>query len=243
MKAITDHLAAQERVARAAPAHRRGVLLAGARGRLGEAVLNALLASPLYDRVWVAAGRVIDSTERKLRLWTPETPLDAIDDVVLLPGESRTYYGRDDVYATLAPEDVVNVAEAARRAGAERALLLAPLRAFIDPLALREVLSGETEWALHAAGFPTLIVLRPGQEGETGRGEGGLGRRLLAWYLKQFAYLAPKSTLPLDSPRLARAALEALDRLPAGTHVLDAAQIQRRLLGAPAQVDKASQTA
>lgn len=243
MKSVTDHLAAQERVARPVPAQGRAVLLAGARGRLGETVLNALLASPRYERVWVAAERVIDSSERKLRLWTAGTPLGAVDDVVLLPGDARTYYGRDEIYATLAPEAVVGVAEAARQAGAERALLLAPLRAFIDPLALREVLSGETEWALHAAGFPTLIVLRPGQEREAGRAEAGVGRRLLAWYLRQFAYLAPKSTLPLDSPRLARAALEALDRLPAGTHVLDAGEIQRRLLGTTAPVDKAPQSA
>lgn len=230
-----DALAALHRPAREQPqGARRAALVAGCTGRLGEALLNAVLGSSAYDRVYACTRMPLESTMRKLVAADIAHPFPAVDDVYCLIAGSdhalsaASYFGRDDAFAEFTPERIPTLAGDAQALGARRFALIAPLEAYLQSAAFVDAIIDATELAVCQAGFEAIVVMRPTAAGDGARiHSGSMVERLMRWWFAQFAHMIPSSIQPVQSTRVAAAAVEALTRLAAGRRVITAQDLQR----------------
>lgn len=225
-----------QRVAPGAGGVRR-LLVAGATGRLGEALLNDALARGGYDEVVALAE--VDATMsfgiRGLAL-APRHALPPLDAVLVAqtdrdaPG-ARSFHGRDAPFVQVEPALMPAIAEAAARAGARTLVLVHPLPAWQQLSGLHRGLAGEAELAIAQLPFESVTVLRPLAQG--GPVAGGWVQRVVHVYLSLQLLMLPRSLPTLTSTQVARAAVDALRAASGGVQVLGAAQLGERLgLGA-----------
>lgn len=207
----------------------RTALLVGARGRLGEALLNELLAHPGYARVHVAAAAPIEGSIARLSAVPPQAWPAADDAFVCLqqPGEpfGRSYYGRDDVFEPADEQSLPDIGGRLARAGIRRVALVAPLAAFQQMSGAARTLAGETEWALVGLPLDTLVVLRPAREAAAPP-TGSRLQRFVRFYLGQLRYMLPRGYEPIASDALARATVRAMREAGAGLTVLGADRVR-----------------
>ncbi len=221
---------------------RRTALVAGAVGRLGEALLSAVVSSPRYETVRVLIDRPLASTVAGLAgitlesiadpgyAWTGELDVfacwtDPADPL------ARTPNGRDAAYTAITdPAALRRLATAATARGARRLLILAPLAAWQQVSAAERMLPQAMELELAALAVPTVIVMRPTTE----RGPAASGtrmQRLVRFYLSQLRFMLPSSTHALRSIEIARAALALMAEADApGLRVVTLDEIRQHAL-------------
>jgi hypothetical protein len=207
-----------------------GLLVAGAVGRLGEALLNEALARGGHDEVVALAdgAPAMALGVRGLRLATLDAlpPLEAACVVPTAdpdaPG-ARSFHGRDVPFAMVAPQELPRIAEAACAAGARRLVLVHPLPAWQQVSRFNLGLIGEAELALARLPFESVTVLRPIAQG----GVAGAGwlQRIASVYLSLQFLMMPRSLPTLTSAQVARVAIDRLRAPAPGVKVLGAAQI------------------
>jgi len=212
----------------------RIALAVGVVGRLGEALLEALIGARRYSVVHVATRSPLESTLAKLQplLLTLQSSSASvpspIDDVYCCIGLRPGFYGRDRAYVTVTGAEVPAIARLARAAAAKRFALIAPLPALDQLSAPGHGVRDAMELELVRAGFETLVLLRPADSGRPSSGNPferiarGLGGVLAS-------YLIPQSMQPLRPELVARAAIEAMGGAGAGTHVMNAPAIRQLL--------------
>jgi hypothetical protein len=212
----------------------RTAFAAGVVGRLGEALIEALVGDERYSSVYVATRAPLASTLGKLRpcpltLQSSSAAIPSpIGDVFCCTNLRQGFYGRDRAYARVREDDVPAIARLARAAGARRFVLLTPLTPLDQLNTPGYGVRNTAELELIKAGFETIVLLRPSDTGQPATGNLfarmalGVGRVLSG-------YLIPQSMQPLRPHLVARAAVEALDCLEPGTHVLDAPAIRELL--------------
>lgn len=209
----------------------RSAIVAGVVGRLGEAVLNHVLAVDDYAQVTALAHAPMNLGVRRLTL----AGLDALppaDDLYLVLSDpdlpaARSFYGRDAAFTLLSPDNLGAVARAAAAAGTRRALLLSPLPAWQQMSRFHQGLSGDREMQLAALPFDALTVLRPVKA--AGSAGGSLLQRVVHLYLSVQMMMIPRSIPTLTSDQLARAAVAAMRTAGSGVRILDAAAIDASL--------------
>jgi hypothetical protein len=209
----------------------RTALVAGAVGRLGEAVLNQVLASDNYSQVFVLGEGVLSSTMRGLRLGSLET-LPSIDSVYLVISDvenknHRSFYGRDLRFTVLTPDNLVYLAQAAAAKGARKALLVAPAPAWQQMSRFQQGLMNPSESALAAMSFEALVVLRPVAQSKSS--VGGLLQKFASFYLDLQMMMMPRSIPVLTSDQLGRASVLAMLEAKGGVSVLQPEQIAQLL--------------
>ncbi len=196
-------------------------------------MLEALIGAVRYSTVYVATRSPLASTLGKLRplpmvVQSPATIMSPIDDVYCCSELRPGFYGRDRAYVAVSAADLPAVARLTRAAGAQRFVLLTPLTPLHQLSAPGHGMRDEAELELVRAGFETLVVLRPADTGQPARGN-LLERTALGIGGVLAAYLVPQSMQPLRPNLVARAAIEVLDSLGPGTHVLNAPAIRKLL--------------
>ena len=211
----------------------RVALALGVVGRFGEALLEALLSSPRYSRVQVATCAPLTSTLPKLEPLDLDRPPGGrlppgIDDVFCCVDQRPGFYGRDRAYLPMARSRLPDIAPLLRNAGAQRLVLLGALTPVEQLAAPQAGVQDEAELALVRSGFQTLVLLRPADTGRPSTGH-PFERVMHAIGGTLAGYLVPQSMQPLRPHLVARAALDALDRLGPGTHVLNAPAIRELL--------------
>jgi hypothetical protein len=206
-------------------------LVAGAVGRLGEAVLNQVIARGKYDQV-IALGRgAIASSVRGLSL-APSLQLPAVNDAYFVLSDPndpshRSFYGRDASFDIVTRDSLLSVARAAASAGARRALLIAPMPAWQQVGQIHQALSHHGESELAALSFQALTVLRPAATPVSSAV--GFAQRLARIYLDLQFLMLPRSIPMLTSEQLARAAVIAMHQSSSGIAVLLADRISHLL--------------
>jgi hypothetical protein len=228
--------AAAPEPARERPGPRR-LLVAGAVGRLGEALLADALARGGYDEVVALAecDATMSLGVRGLAL-APLAALPPLHDVCIAqtldPGApgARSFHGRDAPFALVDPQAMPRIARAATEAGARRLVLIHPLPAWQQMSALHLGLSGEAELGIATLPFEGVSVLRPvAPSASVG---GGWLQRVAGVYLSLQMLMLPKSVPTLTSAQVARVAVDLLRSPEAGIRVLGAAQLEARLRAA-----------
>jgi hypothetical protein len=205
-------------------------LVAGAAGRLGEAVLAEVLAAPRYRHTTVLTTAPLGSTLAGLEGLSLEQLQDLATavhsrssppppelDVFVIWSDADDPFGRahnrrDAVYATIQDAAQLRaVAAAACGLHARRLLLVAPLLAWQQVSAASRMLPEAMEMELARLPIPTIVIMRPTRESAGRIAPGGSRlQRFARFYLSQLRFMLPSVTQTLRSGEIARAAVSLM---------------------------------
>lgn len=212
------------------------VLVAGATGRLGEAVLNEALAriasrSPGAGVFALAQpGADMSFGVRGLSLASFDA-LPALDAVVIVQSDpqaddARSFNGRDAPFTLVEASAVPRIAHAAVDAGARRLVLLHAVPAWQQMSGLHRGLIGVAELEISTLPFESVVLMRPLANRRTPGGN--WLQRVAQVYLSLQFLMLPRSLPTLTSVQVARVAIDQLDDPATGVRSLGAADIEAR---------------
>lgn len=207
-------------------APRLRVLVIGAGGALGSAVLAEALVAGRFSEVEALVAAPLSSTLRGLVPLT-RAELDAglgpvADAAIVVFDRERRSNGRDDAFALPAPEELLPLARRLIARGTRRLVVLTPHAPALLPQALAAGLATLDETALAALGFEHLVILRAARPDATPGPARWLDRLARLW-LQQLRWMVPAQQQPQRPAALARCVAElvmALPGTPPGTRVV-----------------------
>jgi uncharacterized protein YbjT (DUF2867 family) len=214
------------------------VLLAGASGLIGRALLDVLLAPGRNDRVAVLARRPLPGDRARdprlsVRVGNVATlagRASGVRDAYIALGTTIKVAGSEAAFRAVDFDLVVAVARAARSAGARRLAVVSALGADARSRMFYNRVKGEAEDALATLGYETLVVARPslllGDREALGQPTRS-GEVLAARLLGAMASWVPAAIRPVEAEVVARAMVAALEQATPGTRVLSSAELQR----------------
>lgn len=228
------------------PGAARGTLvIAGATGVLGAAVLHRLVGMQRHTHThvlaltamtdglrgvsalvlpegsaaaWQAAGRgapAVVQGETDVSRW----PLAPADSAVVLFDPPRLFHGRERALFTPTPELLPDLARWLRRCGVRTLAVVQPHAPASLPQSLQRGLASLDEQAVAAAGFERLLIVRSPVKPGAAPAAATLPRRVAAWMLSTLRYMVPGSEQPVRAVRVAALVDQALQLLPPGTWV------------------------
>ena len=202
------------------------VLVAGARGALGSAVVERLLGCGAFGEVRVLVTQPFSSTARGLLA----LPLEALAAsqagrpatlALAVFDRPRRAHGREDAFYAPAPQELPTLAAGWHAAGVRDLLVVMPHASGSLPAGLAAGLASVDEQAVAALGFERVAILRPAQPPRASA-SGGL-QRVADAVLAQLRIMVPQTLQPVRARHVARLAVEVACQLgacPAGTRVL-----------------------
>ncbi len=212
----------------------RTVLLAGATGLVGREILHGLLADATVGAVHTLGRRPMPLQHGKhvhhVVDFTALPGLPAAHEVYLVLGTTIKVAGSEQAFRSVDHDANLAVARAARAAGATRAGLVSAMGADAGSSLFYNRVKGETEDALRAMGFATLVIARPSflagdraSLGQPVRSGEGLALSISQW-LKP---LIPANYRSIDVRKVAAALLRGVPAGATGTQVMLSGQMQR----------------
>lgn len=216
---VNDALASGAR--RRATSTSTSVLLIGAIGPLGNAVLQVLSGS--QRRVLLAVRAPLQVTVEGI---TPINLHDASADVaVVVFDHSRAADGREAAIARCAPAELLALAKQLRARGTKALVVVTPHQEASLPQALRAGLLDLDEHALSAMGFDHLLLIRPAQRAAgTGVPQAPL-QRVANALLGTLRMMVPQQEQPVLTRKVAafvECAMGALPLAAPGTYIASA---------------------
>lgn len=215
----------------------RVVLLAGASGLVGGAILQGLLADDSVAAVHSVGRRTLPLRHSKLTQHQVDfealPALPPLHEVFIALGTTIKAAGSRQAFRAVDFEAVVAVARAARQAGARRLGVVSAMGASTHSRVFYSRVKGEMEEALSALGFETLVIARPsllaGDREALGQ-PARFGEKLALGATGWLSPLIPANYRPIDARWVARALLKLVPQ-SRGRTVLPSAQLLRH--GAP----------
>jgi uncharacterized protein YbjT (DUF2867 family) len=219
-----------------ATAHPRTALLAGATGLVGRALLSALLASKHYASVHVLVRRTPSDLKASARLKIHERDLarlpaefPTVDDVFIALGTTIKIAGSEAAFRKVDFDFVVNVARAARAAGATRLAVVSALGADPTSRIFYNLVKGEMEIAIMQLGYDSVVIAQPSMLlgdraalGQPPRSGEAWAARLLA----PLGWIVPKGVRPIQADAVASAMVSAILDAKPGVRVLKSGAMQ-----------------
>lgn len=203
----------------------RALLVLGAGGVLGAAVMAEALVPGRFAQVQALARAPVASTVRGFvpvraeSLQAGQAPADA----VLVFERERHANGRDEAFVQPQPDQLLALATQLRAAGVRRLVVVVPHAPALLPQALGQGLATLDEAAVAALGFEHLALLRAAQDGPLPRPAPVL-QRFARWWLSQLKWMVPQRQQPLRAVTLARCVVQLVRLLPLaapGSRVID----------------------
>ena len=191
------------------------LLVVGAGGVLGSALLARALGSGRFDRVQALVAKDIASA---LRGFEP-LPAAALggalraDSAVIVFERARRSNGRDAAFVQPQPQQLAWLATQLRVGGVRRLMVWVPHAPALLPQALKSGLATLDEGRVAALGFEQLVFVRAAQAA-SGSAAAGWAQRLADGWLSQMAWMVPQRDQPVRALRLAELAVELAWRLP-----------------------------
>lgn len=201
------------------------VLLAGATGALGEAMVTRLASSSAVRRLSVLVREPMVMGLRRvhdLQLIGDDPanwPIDPADEGWILMDPPRLFHGREKAMLAVQPTELRPIASWMRRCGVRRLVVVLPHQQGRLPEAIKRGLATLDEQAVAAMGFDTVLLMRSAQPGPRASAAGGFLHRLAAGMLGVLHYLVPSNQKPVRAEGVARVAACALEMAPPGIHV------------------------
>jgi len=214
------------------------VLLAGATGLVGRALLVRLLAAERRQRVIVVARKPLPATSardprltvRVGEMATLAGESGTLDDAYIALGTTIKVAGSEAAFRAVDFDLVVAVARRARAAGARRLAVVSALGADRRSRIFYNCVKGEMEEAVTGLGYESVVLARPSlligdreSLGQPTRAGEVWAARLLGPLLP----IVPASVRPIAATVVAAATVDALDHAEPGTRVLSSADLQR----------------
>jgi uncharacterized protein YbjT (DUF2867 family) len=213
------------------------VWIAGATGLVGRALLDQLLELQLD--VHALLRRPVEGALPKSRYLHPHQvdfaklvldDLPAPQAVYICLGTTIAVAGSQDAFRAVDFDAVVDVANAAKAAGARRCAVVSALGASAASPVFYNRVKGETEKALGKMGFERLVIARPsllvGERAELGqpvRAGEVWGERIT----RPVRALIPARWRPIRAERVARAMASSLAQDGPAVEVLESDALQR----------------
>ena len=155
-------------VAAVVPVAARVVMVAGATGLVGREVLAALSAAENIRAIHVVGRRAPDSSDARMRFHPVDfgqpmqlQQLPSVDEVYIALGTTIKVAGSQAAFRAVDHDAVVALARQARQQGAKRLAVVSAMGADASSRIFYNRVKGETEDALRALGFDTLVIARP----------------------------------------------------------------------------------
>ncbi|HEV8554380.1 MAG TPA: NAD(P)H-binding protein [Casimicrobiaceae bacterium] len=216
----------------------RTALLAGATGLVGRALLSLLLASEHYRSVHVLLRRTPPDFEarEKLRIHQVDfarlpAAFPAVDDVFIALGTTIKITGSEAAFRHVDFDFVLNVARAARAAGATRLAVVSALGADPTSRIFYNRVKGEMEIAIMQLSYDSMVIAQPSMLlgdraalGQPPRSSEIWAARLLA----PLGWIMPGSVRPIPARAVASALLAAMLDPKPGVRVLKSGAMQVR---------------
>ena len=203
------------------------------KGKLGEALLNQLLASS-YLVVTAIADKPLTLGIARLEV-SPlnEVKRDQAQDAYLCLNDpdaayGQSYYGRDAHFSTLLAADALEVAKILVAKGVSRLILISPLSSWHQMSPSAKGISSELESKLLSLELESFVILRPAHESQSAP-QTTIFRRFLAGYFNIFRIMLPKGAENMRTDQLARSAIKANQSAMPGVQVLDNQDLLRIL--------------
>ncbi|MBV9889275.1 MAG: NAD(P)H-binding protein [Rhizobacter sp.] len=213
------------------------MVLAGASGLIGRALLELLLAPGRAERVAVLARRPLEPGRSDARmsvrtgeLATLAAETRGVRDVYIALGTTIKVAGSQAAFRAVDFDLVVGVARGARSAGARRLAVVSALGANARSGIFYNRVKGEAEDALKTLGYESLVIAQPslliGDRTALGQPTRS-GELFAARFFGPVMPWIPAGVRPIEATTVARAMLAALEQAKPGTRVLSSAQMQR----------------
>jgi hypothetical protein len=216
------------------PSATRAVLLVGASGRFGEALLSELAACPTYSRIDVCTVAPIEMGVARLAA-LPFPRLNPVQDVVLHIASNqeafgKSVYGRDGAFKTVTEDEAAGWVEKFIQLGVQRLAMVKATSAFSQMGGVGNALAAPYELAAHQSAIETTLIFRPTPIVEaTPSAAGGFFAKVLQGYFSLNRFSMPKSFEPLRTQDAAAVIVQTLvDSLP-GLSILTADQMRIKL--------------
>jgi hypothetical protein len=211
----------------------RRLLVAGATGRFGEALLNEAIAR----RGLLGYDEIVALGEPKVGLSlglsglsiAPLHALPAVQAVVLAMSDpqaenARSFHGRDAPFVLVEERTATTIASAAVAAGAQRLVFVHPVPAWQQISGLSHGLMGDVEWQLSRLPCRSMLMIRPVAPARSA--QGNFLQRIAQVYLNLQMLMMPRSVPTLTSAQLARAVVaQCVLDAPPGVGAMGAAEI------------------
>lgn len=191
------------------PTDRPSALVIGARGEVGERLLDAALASPAYGRIFAAVAAPFLTSDSKLAAWNVgaadwPAPPDVRDAYILLDVRAGR---RDASFRAVGLAELPELAAHLSAYGVKRLVIVAPLAGWLQMSKAASATLGDIDAQFPAMNFETLVVLRPADRNATAT-SGSLGERIAAGLASTLAnIMLPESLQPLVHRDVAKAAI------------------------------------
>lgn len=221
-------------VRRSAPAQAPTLLLAGATGPMGAAVLQRLGGSHRFAQVQVLAREAMRAGPRRLLpVVVGNTPPGEgwsrtvrADVAVVMFDPPRLFYERERSLWTPSPEQLPALAHWLHGVGVRTLAVVQPHTQARLPEALKRGLANLDEQAVAAVGFERLLLLRSAQAPREAAG-GPLLQRLARWMLGALHYMVPAQEQPVRAAAVAELLAAALELAPPGIHIASPERVWR----------------
>ena len=218
--------------AAAKPLPGRAVLVVGASGLVGRAILEGLLADDSVSAVHTVGRRAVQLQHPKLTQHPVDfkalPALPRVDEAFIALGTTIKVAGSQEAFRAVDYEAVLAVAKAAQQAGARRLGVVSAMGASARSGIFYNRVKGEMEEALSALGFETLVIARPsflaGDREALGQPVRP-GEKLALNASRWLAPLIPANYRSIDAASVARALLKTVPA-KAGKRVLLSGQLR-----------------
>lgn len=218
MSLLSHALAAGHRPSPSAPRARGSVLVAGAAGTLGSAVLEQLLATGAFAPVQV----LVDTPMRAALRGVVPVTLASIDGhaaaetAVLVFDRRRQANGRENAFVRPQPDDALPLAGRFSDAGVRHLIVVWPHAPALLPEALKHGLASIDEHAIAALPFEHVVFVRSAQSAELAPLRSRRAR-LARWMLSQLRWMVPTHQQAVGPVKLAGFVAGLAQALPSAT--------------------------
>jgi uncharacterized protein YbjT (DUF2867 family) len=216
----------------------RTALLAGATGLVGHALLPLLLASKHYRSVHVLLRRAAPDIKASPKLKVHHVDFamlpaafPTVDDVFITLGTTIKVAGSEAAFRQVDFDFVVNIARAARAAGATRLAVVSALGADARSRVFYNRVKGDMQVAIAQLGYESVVIAQPslllGDRAALGQ-PARSGEVWAARLLEPLGWMVPKGVRPLPARAVASALLAAILDAKPGVRVLKSGAMQAR---------------
>ncbi len=201
------------------------LLIAGATGALGNAVLRRLVGVHAYAHTQVLAREPVQQGMRQLSLHVvageiARWPTHLRCDVAVIMFEPpRMFYERERALWTPTSEQLVALAKWLHTCGARTLAVVLPHAQGSLPESLKRSLANLDEQAIASIGFERLLILRSAEKSADVKSV-HLLEKLAHWMLSIFKFMIPAQEQPVRPTKIAEIVDALLQTAPHGTSVL-----------------------
>jgi hypothetical protein len=218
------------------------LLIAGATGALGNAVLRRLVGMQRHSHTQVLASLPLGQGMRHVSAHevagqVAQWPRAAAEVAIVMFDPPRMFYHRERALCTPAPEQLAAVGAWLKTCGVHTLAVVLPHAQGTLPEALKRGLASLDEHALAALGFERLLIVRTAEKPLATSGQNAL-EKLAAWMLSIASFMVPSSERPVRATKVAELVDMALQQLPVGTWVAAPELVWRAAQGDAVQMRK-----